>query len=115
MILSEEKVVRADPAFCRGRLVLGPVCELETGTSLRAVPCRAPRALTVATHWSGPDLEDLLESPGLQSLETSQQLDYTATDIKIRASTSLSLSVQVSKNGPGKISCLSLGGGRRSN
>ena len=72
------------------------------------------RALTVATHWSGPDLEDPLESPGLQSLETSQQLDYTATDIKVRASTSLSLSVQVSKNGPGKVSCLSLGGGRRS-
>ena len=47
-------------------------------------------------------------------METSQQLDYTATDIKVRASAGLSLSVQVSKNGPGEISGLSLGGGRRS-
>ena len=40
--LRRERVVRVDPAFSRGPLVLGPVCELETGASLRTVPCRAP-------------------------------------------------------------------------
>ena len=62
---------------------------------------QSSQALTAASHWLGPGLEDLMAAAAAMGRGPwrPQRLDYMDTAIEVTASTSFSLSIQVSKIG----------------
>ena len=116
VILSEECGERWAWAFflgAPGPLASGPADELGAQDKLRTVSHRAPEHLLCTGQiqtWKQPGTSPPVP---LWSLEPSVAGEYHRT-IKVTASASFCVSIQVSKLGPALISCPSPGHGQRS-